>query len=439
MPMPFSHFVPAYPSPSLYPQVHSLVGLHLYSRLAPRFFWPFFFLSFFFRFHIYVIAYSICSSLSDLLHSVWQSLGPSTSLQITQFRSFLSATWLSGSSAGFCCGHSFSCWVSQDSWDKWAPLSAWSFLSRELERACSHGGSGFKKENPTPTCLSSLCLLHTSWCPTGQSKSHDEDQGPHGRGLHWAWIPDSLIHWGTIYETIHHTVFSEVLSLHNVVLFFILLSLITWHGIWLWYFPVAHFHVILVFLNLYKMVWLRVAFLTDLPLLLFKWRVTSQGSLLPGISLPTSVWTSSFFGLRGSLPAQFWFHSQQFLPGIFPRWELWLDWLERFCVSDSPAPAKLTKGPFHSPEMGLDKSLPVSAAILRLGSSASQSMSAHYFGVPCPLVHHRLCCFFLCFLLYRNHCHGGLVTVAGLFPPAYSLGSGGTTLLCSKYCPWFLV
>ena len=38
MSMPLSHFVPAYPSPSPYSQVHSLVGLHLYSHLAPRFF-----------------------------------------------------------------------------------------------------------------------------------------------------------------------------------------------------------------------------------------------------------------------------------------------------------------------------------------------------------------------------------------------------------------
>ena len=47
---------------------------------------------FFFRFHICTLAYSICFSLSDLLHSVWQTLGPSTSLQITQFHFFL---WLS--------------------------------------------------------------------------------------------------------------------------------------------------------------------------------------------------------------------------------------------------------------------------------------------------------------------------------------------------------
>ena len=46
----------------------------------------------FFRFHIYKLIQNICFSLSDLLHSVWQSLGPSIFLQRTQFHSFL---WLS--------------------------------------------------------------------------------------------------------------------------------------------------------------------------------------------------------------------------------------------------------------------------------------------------------------------------------------------------------
>ena len=59
--MPLSHFVPAYPSPSLCPQVHSLVGLCLYSCPVPRFFMTIFF----FRFHIYVLAYCICFSLSE--------------------------------------------------------------------------------------------------------------------------------------------------------------------------------------------------------------------------------------------------------------------------------------------------------------------------------------------------------------------------------------
>ena len=34
------------------------------------------------------LVYDICFSLSDLLHSVWQILGSSTSLQLTQFHSF---------------------------------------------------------------------------------------------------------------------------------------------------------------------------------------------------------------------------------------------------------------------------------------------------------------------------------------------------------------
>ena len=72
MSLPLSQFVAAYPSPSLCPQVHSL-SLCLYSCPAPRFF-----ITFFFRFHIYVLGYGICFSLSDLLHSVWQTLGPST-------------------------------------------------------------------------------------------------------------------------------------------------------------------------------------------------------------------------------------------------------------------------------------------------------------------------------------------------------------------------
>ena len=55
--------------------------------------------TFVFRFHIYVLAYSICFSLSDLLHSVWQTLGPSTSLQITQCCFSL---WLSNSIVYMC-------------------------------------------------------------------------------------------------------------------------------------------------------------------------------------------------------------------------------------------------------------------------------------------------------------------------------------------------
>ena len=51
------------------------------------------------RFHIHVLIYNICFSLSDLLHSVWQSLDPSTSKKMTQFRSFL---WLSNTPLYIC-------------------------------------------------------------------------------------------------------------------------------------------------------------------------------------------------------------------------------------------------------------------------------------------------------------------------------------------------
>ena len=57
----------------------------------------------FFRFHVYVLAYSIC--FSELLHSGWQTLGPSTSLQITQFRFFL---WLSNIPLYTCAASSLS-------------------------------------------------------------------------------------------------------------------------------------------------------------------------------------------------------------------------------------------------------------------------------------------------------------------------------------------
>ena len=107
MSMPLSHFVPAYPSPSPCPQVHSLC-LPLYSCPATRFISTIFFL----RFHIYVLAYGICFSLSDLLYSGWQTLGPSTSLQITQFRFFL---WLSNIPLYICATSSLSIRLSMHS------------------------------------------------------------------------------------------------------------------------------------------------------------------------------------------------------------------------------------------------------------------------------------------------------------------------------------
>ena len=47
---------------------------------------------FFFRVHIHALVFDICFSLSALHYFAWQSLGPSTSPQMTQFGSSL---WLS--------------------------------------------------------------------------------------------------------------------------------------------------------------------------------------------------------------------------------------------------------------------------------------------------------------------------------------------------------
>ena len=58
-----------------------------------------------------MLAYGICFSLSDLLHSVWQTLGPSTSLQITQLHLFL---WLSNIPFYICATFSLSIHLSVD-------------------------------------------------------------------------------------------------------------------------------------------------------------------------------------------------------------------------------------------------------------------------------------------------------------------------------------
>ena len=63
----YSHFPQLSPPPPC-PQLHSLC-LHLYSCHVTRFIITSFFVVVV-RFHIYVLAYNICFSLSDLLHSV---------------------------------------------------------------------------------------------------------------------------------------------------------------------------------------------------------------------------------------------------------------------------------------------------------------------------------------------------------------------------------
>ena len=80
--------LPVHPTPTFPPWCPYVPSLHLSLFLPCK---PVH-LYHFSRFHIYALIHNICFSLSDLLHSVKQSLGPSTSLQMSQFRSFL---WLS--------------------------------------------------------------------------------------------------------------------------------------------------------------------------------------------------------------------------------------------------------------------------------------------------------------------------------------------------------
>ena len=69
---------PSFPFPPAVSSSPFSICLRLYSCLDTRFT-----CTIFFKFHIYVLAYDICFSLSDLFHSVWQTPSPSTSLQIT--------------------------------------------------------------------------------------------------------------------------------------------------------------------------------------------------------------------------------------------------------------------------------------------------------------------------------------------------------------------
>ena len=100
MSMPLSHFVQSYTSPPCV--LKSILYVCVFIPVVPLGSSEHFF---FFRLHIYVLAYGIGFSLSDLLHSVWQTLGPPTSLQITQFHFFL---WLSNIALYICATSSLS-------------------------------------------------------------------------------------------------------------------------------------------------------------------------------------------------------------------------------------------------------------------------------------------------------------------------------------------
>ena len=79
-----SHFVPAYPSPSLCPQVNSL-HLRLYSCPASRFFRTIFF---FFLHSIYMCQHTVFVFLFLTYFTLYDNLGPSMLLQMALFHKF---------------------------------------------------------------------------------------------------------------------------------------------------------------------------------------------------------------------------------------------------------------------------------------------------------------------------------------------------------------
>ena len=75
MSIPISQFIPP------------LRGIHtfiLYVCVSISALWIRLSISIFFRFYINTLIYDICSSLSDLLQSVWPPLGPSMKVKVTQ-------------------------------------------------------------------------------------------------------------------------------------------------------------------------------------------------------------------------------------------------------------------------------------------------------------------------------------------------------------------
>ena len=77
--LPFHHPLPTYP-PGQHESVLYICDLF---GFVDRSFVPYF------RLHIQVISYGVCLSLSDFLHSIWESLVPSMLLQMAFFFFFL--------------------------------------------------------------------------------------------------------------------------------------------------------------------------------------------------------------------------------------------------------------------------------------------------------------------------------------------------------------
>ena len=124
-----------------------------------------------------MLAYSIYFSLSDLLHSVWQTLGPSTSLQITRFHFF---SWLSNIPLYICATSSLS--IHFDLHQNTTFFKRCSSLSSPFPSSSSSSSFSLSSSFFFSLSLSfslSFSLLRTIWwCHQDKKASMDENNYP---------------------------------------------------------------------------------------------------------------------------------------------------------------------------------------------------------------------------------------------------------------------
>ena len=125
---------------------------------------------------MYVLIYDICFSLTDLLHSVWQTLGSYTSLQMTQFCAcygwvIFHCKYLPGGPVvknppAWCRRCSFNPWVRKIPWSrKWKPMPVLLPGKFHGQRSLEGYSPGGCKELDMTEWLSRPSIFHGKYGP----------------------------------------------------------------------------------------------------------------------------------------------------------------------------------------------------------------------------------------------------------------------------------